>query len=278
MRVTNLLVGTMTLAVIAAGLVGMLTVQKLRTTQARGPLRVVFDGSASGLRKGGPVNFDGVPAGEITSIKLESPRKIVAMVLLDSSAPIRKDTVVGIEFQGLTGVAAISLVGGASGAPPVPLDRDGVPVLTADLSEQRSITDTLHNVDKVIVDNEGTVKDALLSFETYTASLKSKGQAIDDVIAKVENGLDGFSGAVDKVDRLVPGLADGKASELFEKVKSIRETADSFRQKSAIVMEEARQTLLDVSDTANKMSQKLDPRAAAAPSPAAPSRQGSKPQ
>ena len=278
MRVTNLLVGTMTLAVIAAGLVGMLTVQKLRTTQARGPLRVVFDGSASGLRKGGPVNFDGVPAGEITSIKLESPRKIVAMVLLDSSAPIRKDTVVGIEFQGLTGVAAISLVGGASGAPPVPLDRDGVPVLTADLSEQRSITDTLHNVDKVIVDNEGTVKDALLSFETYTASLKSKGQAIDDVIAKVENGLDGFSGAVDKVDRLVPGLADGKASELFEKVKSIREMADSFRQKSATVMEEARQTLLDVTDTANKMSQKLDPRAAAAPSPAAPNRRGSKPQ
>jgi phospholipid/cholesterol/gamma-HCH transport system substrate-binding protein len=278
MRVTNLLVGTMTLAVIAAGLVGMLTVHKLRTTQARGPLRVVFDGSASGLRKGGPVNFDGVPAGEITSIKLESPRKIVAMVLLDSSAPIRKDTVVGIEFQGLTGVAAISLVGGASGAPPVPLDRDGVPVLTADLREQQSITDTLHNVDKVIVDNEGTVKDALLSFETYTASLKSKGQAIDDVIAKVENGLDGFSGAVDKVDRLVPGLADGKASELFEKVKSIREMADSFRQKSATVMEEARQTLLDVSDTASKMSQKLDPRAAAAPSPAAPSRQGSKPQ
>src|ERR1700758_1204903 len=263
MRVTNLLIGTTTLAVIAAGFVGMLTVQKLRTTQSRSPLRVFFDGSASGLRKGGPVNFDGVPAGEITSIKLESPRKIVAMVLLDSSAPIRKDTVVGIEFQGLTGVAAISLVGGASGAPPVPLDRDGGPVLTADLSEQRSITDTLHNVDKVIVDNEGTVKDALLSFETYTASLKSKGQAIDDVIAKVENGLDGFSGAVDKVDRLVPGLADGKASELFEKVKSIREMADSFRQKSATVMEEARQTLLDVTDTANKMSQKLDPRAAA---------------
>ena len=55
MRVTNLLIGTTTLAVIAAGFVGMLTVQKLRPTQARSPLRIVFDGSASGLRKGGPV-------------------------------------------------------------------------------------------------------------------------------------------------------------------------------------------------------------------------------
>ena len=278
MRVTNLLIGTTTLALIAAGFVGMLTVQKLRSAQARSPLRIVFDGSASGLRKGGPVNFDGVPAGEITSIALESPRKIVAMTMLDNSAPIRKDTVVGIEFQGLTGVAAISLVGGAAGAPPVPLDKDGVPVLTADLSEQQSIADTLHNVDKMIVDNEVSIKDGLSSFETYTASLKSKGQAIDDVIAKAENGLEGFSDAVDKVDHLVPGLADGKASELFEKVKSIREMADSFRHKSATMMDETRQTLLDVSETANQMSQKLAPQAAGGASAAAPHRLGSKRQ
>jgi len=276
MRVTNLLIGTTTLAVIAAGFVGMLTVQKLRPTQARSPLRIVFDGSASGLRKGGPVNFDGVPAGEITSIKLESPRKIVALVMLDNSAPIRKDTVVGIEFQGLTGVAAISLVGGAASAPAVPLDADGVPVLTADWSEQQSITDTLHNVDKMIVDNEEAVRDTLLSFESYTASLKSKGQTIDDVIAKAEDGLDSFGNAVDKVDGLLPGLADGKAPELFEKVKSIREMADSFRQRSATVMEETRQTLLDVGDAANKMSQKLEPQAAG--SPAAPRQQSVKRQ
>ena len=276
MRVTNLLIGTTTLAVIAAGFVGMLTVQKLRPTQARSPLRIVFDGSASGLRKGGPVNFDGVPAGEITSIKLESPRKIVALVMLDNSAPIRKDTVVGIEFQGLTGVAAISLVGGAASAPAVPRDADGVPVLTADWSEQQSITDTLHNVDKMIVDNEGAVRDTLLSFESYTASLKSKGQTIDDVIAKAEDGLDSFGNAVDKVDGLLPGLADGKAPELFEKVKSIREMADSFRQRSATVMEETRQTLLDVGDAANKMSQKLEPQAAG--SPAAPRQQSVKRQ
>jgi phospholipid/cholesterol/gamma-HCH transport system substrate-binding protein len=278
MRLTNLLIGTMTLAVIAAGFVGMLTVQKLRTTQSRSPLRIVFDGSASGLRKGGPVNFDGVPAGEITSITLASPRQIVAMVTLDNSAPIRKDTVVGIEFQGLTGVAAISLVGGAASAPPVPLDPDGIPVLTANWSEQQSITDTLHNVDKVIVDNEGTIKDALLSFEGYTASLKSKGEAIDEVIARAEGGLSSFNGAVDKVGGLMPGLADGKASELFDKIESIREMADGFRHKSATVMEEARHTLEDVSEAAKKLSQKLDPQAAAPSAPVPPRRSNSKRQ
>ena len=130
------------------------------------------------------------------SIKLENPRKIVAMAMLDNSAPIRKDTVVGIEFQGLTGIAAISLVGGAPAAPPVPLDEDGIPILTADLSEQQSMTDTLHNVDRVIVNNQATIKDALLSFESYTASLKSKGDAIDGIIGKADSAFAGFDSAM----------------------------------------------------------------------------------
>ena len=276
MRVTNLLIGTTTVAVIAAAVIGMLSVQKLRSAHQRSPLRIVFDGSASGLRKGGTVNFDGVPAGEIESIKLESPHRIVGLVMLDNTVPIRKDTVVGIEYQGLTGLAAISLVGGAPAAPPVPLDQDGVPVLTADWSEQQSIADTLHSVDKVIGDNEAMLKDALLSFETYTESLKSRGEAIDSVIDKADNSLAGFGSAITRIDGVVPGLADGKGEELFEKIKSIRELADSFRLKSATAMEEGRRTLLDISEAANKMSQKLDPRAAANPTPAPPRRQNAK--
>src|SRR5438445_4595568 len=187
MRATNLMIGTTTLAVIAAGFTGFLAVQKIRGVAQRSPLRIVFDGgSASGLRRGGSVNFDGIQAGEIRSIKLDNPRKIVAEVMVDNSAPIRKDTVVGIEYLGLTGIAAISLVGGAAAAPPVPLDEDGIPVLTADLSETESIRDTLHNVDRVLVGNQAMLKNALLNFETYTASLASKGDAIDSIIRKAD--------------------------------------------------------------------------------------------
>jgi phospholipid/cholesterol/gamma-HCH transport system substrate-binding protein len=268
MRATNLVIGTTTLAIIAAGFVGMLTVQKIRTVRNQSPMRIVFNGSASGLRKGGLVNFDGVPAGEITSIKLESPTRIVAMVLLDNSAPIRKDTSIGIEFQGLTGVAAISLVGGAPAAPPVPLDADGVPVLTADWSEQQSITDTLHNVDRLIVDNQATIRNGLLSFESYTASLKSKGETIDRVMAKADDAFAGLDSVMAKIDDAIPGIADGKTEELYEKVKALREMADTFKLKSAKILEEGRQTLIDVSEAANNMTRKIDPAAM----PAAPPR------
>ena len=265
MRTTNLIIGMTTLAVITAVVVGALSMQKLRRAEQRNPLRIVFDGSASGLREGGAVNFDGVPAGKITSIKLESPRKTVAMVMLDKSAPIRKDTVVGVEFQGLTGLAAISLAGGAGGAPPVPRDKDGIPVLTANWSDRQSITDTLHDVDKVIADNQDALKENLDSFETYTASLKSDGEAIDSIIDKAESASASFDNAVAKVDGLVPGSGDGKVRELFDKVKSLRETADRLRQESAAYLEESRRTLLDISDSANGLSQRLDPHPAANP-------------
>jgi phospholipid/cholesterol/gamma-HCH transport system substrate-binding protein len=268
-RKSNLLIGTVTLAAIAVALGGLLGMQKFRTAQSRSQLRVVFEGgSASGLRRGGPVNFDGVPAGQIVSIKLDNPRKIVALVMLDNSAPIRQDTVAGIEFQGLTGVAAISLIGGVPSAPPVPLDVDGIPVLTADLGDAESIVETLHNVDRMIVSNSAAIKDGLRTFENYTADLRSKGQEIDAVMAKVETAFASFDNAVTKIEGVVPGFVDGKADELFEKVKGLRELADTMKKKSAGFIEDGRRTLLDISEAANKMSGKSVPQGApAAPRP-----------
>jgi phospholipid/cholesterol/gamma-HCH transport system substrate-binding protein len=269
-RASNLMIGTTTLAVIAAAFVGVLGFRKIHSIQQRGPLRIVFEGSASGLQKGGSVNFDGVQVGEILSLKLDNPRKIVAFTRVDNTAPIRKDTVVGLEFQGLTGVAAISLTGGAAEAPPVPLDADGVPTLTADLSEIQSIRDTLHSVDRILVGNQATIKDGLLSFETYTASLAGKGDAIEQVLGKANNAFASFDSAVTKIDNVIPGLADGKAGELFEKVKSIREFAETFNKKSAAFIEEGRRSLLDISEGAVKVTRKFDPQAVSGGNPPPP--------
>jgi phospholipid/cholesterol/gamma-HCH transport system substrate-binding protein len=271
MRSTNLVIGTTTLAILAVGLFGLLGVRKIHTISQETRMRIVFEGgSASGLRRGGSVNFDGVQIGEVLSLRLDNPRKVVAEVRVDKNAPIRKDTVVGLEFQGLTGIAAISLVGGDSSDPPVPADKDGVPTLTADLSEIQSIRDTLHNVDRVLVGNQSTIKDGLLSFETYTASLASRGDVIDKAIAKADDAFAGFDNAIARIDNLLPGFTDGKTDELFEKLRNIREFAQTFDKKSGIVIEEARQTLLDVSESANKITAKFDPQAV---SPRPPRRQ-----
>jgi phospholipid/cholesterol/gamma-HCH transport system substrate-binding protein len=267
-RSTNLVIGTITLAILAAGFFGLLGVRKFRAISQESRMRIVFEGgSASGLRRGGSVNFDGVQVGEIISLRLDTPRKVVAEVRVDRNAPIRNDTVAGLEFQGLTGIAAISLIGGESSDPPPPSGKDGIPTLTADLSELHSIRDTLHNVDRILVGNQATIKDGLLSFEAYTASLASRGEIIDQALAKANAAFAGFDKAIARIDDALPGFADGKAGELFERMEAIREFARTFDKKSAIVMEDARQTLLDVSDSANKITAKFAPQAVATPRP-----------
>jgi phospholipid/cholesterol/gamma-HCH transport system substrate-binding protein len=278
MAKSNFMIGATTIAAIAATFAGVLAFQKIHALRQQGPLRIMFEGSASGLRKGGSVNFDGVQIGEIKSLKLDNPRKIVAFVMVDNSAPIRKDTVVGLEFQGLTGVAAISLTGGAATAPPVPLDEDGVPVLTADLSETESIRDSLHNVDRILVGNQAMLKDTLLNFETYTASLASKGETLDNIIGKAGDAFSGFDRAISGIDNMLPGLRDGSADELFERMKSLRELAESFNKKSGAFMEEGRRSLIDISQAAVKLTRKFDPQAAGVENPAPPRRPNQKQQ
>src|SRR3954447_145321 len=174
-RMTNLMIGSLTLALIAGSLGGVLGYRKFVSTKQRVPLRVIFEGSASGLHKGGSVNFGGVRVGEVVSLKLDNPRRVVALALVDNAAPLRKDTLAGLEFQGLTGVAALSLTGGSTEAPPVPLDHDGVPVLIADPEATRDVQVriklALRNINKVIDENRGELKDTLLNLETFTASL-----------------------------------------------------------------------------------------------------------
>ena len=261
MRASNLMIGTTMLVIVAIGFFGLLGVRKYRAISQETRMRIVFEGgSASGLRRGGSVNFDGVQIGEVLSLRLDNPRNVVAEVRVDKNAPIRKDTVVGLEYQGLTGIASISLVGGDSSDPPVPADKDGIPTLTADLSEIQSIRDTLHNVDRFLVGSQSTVRDGLLSFETYTASLASRGDAIEKAIAKANDAFAGFDSAISKVDNFMPGLSDGKADELFEKMRAIREFAETFDKKSATIIEEARHTLSDLSQAAVKVTRKFDPQ------------------
>ena len=251
-RANYVLIGSFTLAVIAAAFGFVLWFQSLHTTKARSPLRIVFEGPAAGLRNGGSVNFNGIRVGEVISVKLDNPRRVVALAMVENNAPIRKDTLVGLEFQGLTGVAAISLKGGEEAAPPVPPDEDGVPVLTADPNRLQDVTEairgTLQNINRVVADNQEAVKNSLRNLETFTNSLSRNAERIDAIMGRV----DGVMGKADNLMLGLNSLAGGKdGGELFLTVKSIRELAEDFDKRSGALMADGRRTLSDISRAVN---------------------------
>jgi len=219
-RASNLMIGTLTLALIGGSFGAWLGYQKIAGVKQRVPFRVVFEGSASGLRKGGSVNFAGIRVGEVVSLKLDNPRRVIALTMIDNTTPLRNDTLVGLEFQGLTGIAALSLTGGTVNGPPPPLDKDGIPVLTADpdalLNTQEKIRVALRNVDKIITDNEVAVKDTLRNFESFTASLSSNGERLTSIVASAESGVTAIDKGFAKTEDLIKSLGSDKYGGEFQ--------------------------------------------------------------
>jgi len=260
-RANFVLIGAFTLAVIAAAFGFVLWFQSLHTTKARSPIRIIFEGPASGLRNGGSVNFNGIRIGEVISVKLDNPRRVVALAMVGNDTPIRKDTLVGLEFQGLTGVAAISLKGGEEAAPAVPLDEDGIPVLTADPNALQDVTEairgTLQNINRVVADNQESIKNSLRNLDTFTLSLARNSEKIDSVMLKADSVMLKADGMMGKADNLMLGLntlAGGKeGGELYQAVKSIRELAEDFDKRSGALMSDGRRTLADISRAVNNL-------------------------
>src|SRR4030081_1699397 len=275
-RANYVLIGAFTLAVIAAAFGFVLWFQSLHTTKQRSPIRIVFEGPASSLRNGGSVNFNGIREGEAISVKLDNPRRVVALAMVENNAPIRKDTLVGLEFQGLRGVAAISRKGGEEAAPSVPLDEDGVPILTADPNALQDVTEairgTLQNVNRIVADNQESVKNSLRNLETFTAALARNSEKIDNVMLKVD-------GVMGKADSLMLGLntiAGGNGGgELSAMVKAIKDLAEDFDKRSGALMSDGRRTLGDISRAVNNFDRNptqllFGPANASAPQPATP--------
>src|SRR5262249_44672836 len=248
-RSKNLMIGTIALAIIGASFGAVIGYQRFSRVKQLVPLHVVFEGSASGLRQGSSVNFAGVRVGEVRSLKLDHPRRVLALALITPNTRLRAAAQVGLEFRGLPGLAAISSPGGPGGGPPPPIDAAGIPTLTADkdgtLSTQEKIRVALRNVDKVITENEAAVKDTLLGLESFTSTLAGSSDRITSVMAKAESAVasvdDGFGKTYDFLKNLG---SDKYGGELLPPILSFPELVESFYKKSRALISDTPKMLV----------------------------------
>src|SRR5512147_508696 len=114
-RANYVLIGLFTLAVVVGVFGFVYWFQNIGGTGERAFYRVEFEGSVSGLRTGATVLFNGIRVGEVTGLSLDpaKPQQVTATLSIDKSVAVRKDTQIGLEFQGLTGIASVSLKGGS---------------------------------------------------------------------------------------------------------------------------------------------------------------------
>lgn len=159
--------------------------------------QIRFESPVSGLLKGASVLFNGIRVGEVTDISLspDAPKDVLVTIAVDPNTPVRADTAVSVDFQGLTGAPVIGLVGGSSDAGPLAAAADdGVPLLTASDEATQSLTQsaraTLQRLDKIMDDNAVALKDAISGFSAFASVLSRNSERIDGILA----GLERFAG------------------------------------------------------------------------------------
>jgi phospholipid/cholesterol/gamma-HCH transport system substrate-binding protein len=186
-RAPFVVVGAFVLAAIAA-VFGF--VYWLHNTGGLGPratYHVQFDGSVPGLLVGAAVLFNGIRVGEVTDLGLapDSPRRVNATISVASTTPVRSDTKVGLEFQGLTGVPVVALEGG------VLLANSGeVSTLIAEPGAGQGVTqaarDALRRVDSVLADNAEPLKNTIANLQVFSEGLARNTGKLDSIVAGLE--------------------------------------------------------------------------------------------
>jgi phospholipid/cholesterol/gamma-HCH transport system substrate-binding protein len=158
---------------------------------------VRFQNSVSGLLTGSGVLFNGMRVGEVTRIALDpaNPQGVNATIAVDSGTPIRADTRVGLEFQGLTGVPVVSLIGGSTDAAMPAAPREGgLPLLIADPNSGVSMTeaarDALGRLTKILADNAEPLRTTIANISTFAEALGRNSSKVDGIVA----GLEKFTG------------------------------------------------------------------------------------
>jgi phospholipid/cholesterol/gamma-HCH transport system substrate-binding protein len=194
------IVGLFTLVIAAAGFVFVYWLHDLGDGNGAAHYRIRFDAPVIGLRPGVAVLFNGLRVGEVTSVRFDPDDAKILMteIAVDRTTPIRQDTRVGIDSQGLMGSAAVSLTGGSSTAPLKP-DGDGRPPLliaTADETESlgRAVKTALAQLDGILADNAKPLHDMIDNLSTFSAALGRNSGRVDGILA----GLEGMTGGAPK--------------------------------------------------------------------------------
>jgi len=240
-RANYALVGLFTLAVLAAAF-GFVYWFNSGGAGRKESVRVIFTGTVTGLGRGSSVLFNGLRVGEVTSIELQpdDPRRIYAVIQVANTTPLREDTRARIEAQGLAGVVALQLIGGAPDAPILTAKPgEPMPTIIAERSELQDIIETVRNVaqkadtmltslDGLIKQNAGPINNTIRNAERFSEALGKNADGVDKLMAGFGNIAETIQPLSQRLQTLSEELTGVVRSVDRQKITAIIENVDKF--------------------------------------------------
>ncbi len=237
-RANYILIGAFTLAGILGAFGFFLWLAKFEVTRQYAYYDVLFD-NVSGLTAAGGVSYNGLPAGQVVSLRLdeEDPSKIRVRLEVDAEIPVTTETIAQLQSLGVTGVSYVELSGGSPDAERLPQNSvvkskrsaiqsifDGAPKVLDEAVE------LLENLNKVVDDgNRKAVSDILDNLASASGRLDktlSDFESLSGDLGSAAREISAFTQRLDQVaDTAETTLSTG--TETLNSIKDATQTAKS---------------------------------------------------
>jgi len=196
-RANYVAIGAFVMIVLLAVLGALYWLYRAAEPGASSPVRIIFTEPVSGLSTGGTVFFNGIRVGEVAQLQFApgGGDDVIAIARISQNAPIKTDTVAKLGFQGLTGVAYISLTGGSESAPSLfdSADDDAMPTIRAETSAFTNVVDsaqtvlqrvntTLNEINSFLGDNRPKLDEVVTNVTELTGTLNEAAPQVSGLI------------------------------------------------------------------------------------------------
>ncbi|MTI02293.1 MULTISPECIES: MlaD family protein [Alphaproteobacteria] len=213
-RANYILIGAFTLAGILCAFGFFLWLAKFEVNRQYAYYDVLFD-NVSGLSAAGGVSYNGLPVGQVISLRLDDDdaSKVRVRIEVDADIPVTEDTIAQLQSLGVTGVSYVELSGGAPNAKRLP--EDSV------IKSKRSAIQSLFEGAPKVLD------EAITLLQDLNSIVDDKNRkAVSDIL----DNLASASGRLDKTlsdFETLSGDLGGAAKEIGAFTKRLDQLADT---------------------------------------------------
>lgn len=256
-RANHVLIGSFVLTALATAFIFALWLGQVSLEREYDFYEVVFDEPVTGLVTAGDVRFNGIKVGEVVDLTIDraDPRITHALVRVDAGTPVKVDSAVTLELQGITGLSYILISGGGRDRPNlIDVSDEDPPVLSAELSElQRllsqggetvgSLNDAILRVqDLLSARNVNAIRAILENLADVTQTVAARREEIDGFLRSAASASARLDAASEDLARLAAALSASAEDDIPAALMEARLAAESLRRSTdalALMLEDA---------------------------------------
>ncbi len=258
-RANHILVGSFVIVVVLLLLGSLLWLGKFGDERDVARFDIVFSESVIGLSKGSMVSYNGVPVGEVETLRVDPKNlaRVLVRVRITGRELVRADTEATLGFAPVTGVADIRLSGGSLDQP-VLWHADRIATIHASLSPLAALTasgkDIMSNINEAATrlgdllseQNIAHVHAVLGNVDRVTAALAREDQSIEQALRQLSEAtgqLQGTLAGIEAAAQSVQTLMQGDARELLASSNATAKRLDALALQLETLVAENRSAL-----------------------------------